>query len=68
MVSAGPDRPQPANHRVGQGELAELKAAGRPDDEYGFVVRHDGRPRWLDPTVDPNDRTREPVIWAILLW
>ena len=38
-------------------KLAELKAAGRPDDEYGFVVHGTmADPRWLDPTVDPNER------------
>ncbi len=39
-------------------KLAELKAAGRPDDEYAFVVHGTmADPRWLDPTVDPNERT-----------
>jgi pimeloyl-ACP methyl ester carboxylesterase len=39
-------------------KLAELKAAGRPDDEFGFVVHGTmADPRWLDPTVDPNERT-----------
>ena len=39
-------------------KLAELKAAGRPDDEFAFVVHGTmADPRWLDPTVDPNDRT-----------
>jgi pimeloyl-ACP methyl ester carboxylesterase len=39
-------------------KLAELRAAGRPDDEFGFVVHGTmADPRWLDPTVDPNDRT-----------
>ncbi|WP_343599743.1 alpha/beta hydrolase [Mycobacterium sp.] len=39
-------------------KLAELKAAGRPDDEFGFVVHGTmADPRWLDPTVDPNGRT-----------
>ena len=39
-------------------KLAELKAAGRPDDEFGFVVHGTmADPRWLDPAVDPNDRT-----------
>ena len=38
-------------------KLAELKAAGRPDDEFGFVVHGTmADPRWLDPTVDPNER------------
>jgi pimeloyl-ACP methyl ester carboxylesterase len=39
-------------------KLAELSALGRPDDEFGFVVHGTmADPRWLDPTVDPNDRT-----------
>jgi pimeloyl-ACP methyl ester carboxylesterase len=39
-------------------KLAELKAAGRPDDEFGFVVHGTmADPRWLDPSVDPNERT-----------
>ena len=39
-------------------KLAELKAAGRPDDEFAFVVHGTmADPRWLDPAVDPNDRT-----------
>src|SRR6201993_2932136 len=39
-------------------KLAELKAGGRPDDEFGFVVHGTmADPRWLDPTVDPNERT-----------
>ena len=30
----------------------------RPDDEFGFVVHGTmADPRWLDPTVDPNERT-----------
>ena len=38
-------------------KLAELKAAGRPDDEFGFVVHGTmADPRWLDPAVDPNER------------
>ena len=38
-------------------KLAELKAAGRADDEFAFVVHGTmADPRWLDPTVDPNDR------------
>jgi len=40
-----------------KGKLAELKAAGRPNDEFAFVVHGTmADPRWLDPTVDPNDR------------
>jgi len=39
-------------------KLAELQAAGRPDDEFCFVVHGTmADPRWLDPTVDPNERT-----------
>jgi pimeloyl-ACP methyl ester carboxylesterase len=38
-------------------KLAELKAAGRPDDEFSFVVHGTmADPRWLDPAVDPNER------------
>ncbi len=38
-------------------KLAALKAAGRPHDEFGFVVHGTmADPRWLDPAVDPNDR------------
>ena len=38
-------------------KLAELKAQGRPDDEFGFVVHGTmADPRWLDPAVDPNER------------
>jgi pimeloyl-ACP methyl ester carboxylesterase len=39
-------------------KLAKLSEAGRPDDEFGFVVHGTmADPRWLDPTVDPNERT-----------
>mgnify|MGYP000339031257 FL=1 len=38
-------------------KLAALKAAGREHDEFGFVVHGTmADPRWLDPTVDPNER------------
>ena len=38
--------------------LAELKSAGRGDEERCFVVHGTmADPRWLDPSVDPNDRT-----------
>lgn len=37
--------------------LAGLKAKGREHDEYCFVVhRTMADPRWIDPTVDPNQR------------
>ena len=39
-------------------KLAELRAAGRPQDEFAFVVHGTmADPRWLDPLVDPNERT-----------
>lgn len=38
-------------------KLAEIKDAGRPLDEFGFVVHGTmADPRWLDPTLDANDR------------
>jgi alpha-beta hydrolase superfamily lysophospholipase len=38
-------------------KLAGLKAAGHEHDEFAFVVHGTmADPRWLDPTVDPNDR------------
>ena len=38
-------------------KLAELEAEGRADEEFCFVVHGTmADPRWLDPTVDPNDR------------
>jgi alpha-beta hydrolase superfamily lysophospholipase len=38
-------------------KLAALREAGRPQDEFGFVVHGTmADPRWLDPAVDPNDR------------
>ena len=38
-------------------KLAELEAQGRADEEFCFVVHGTmADPRWLDPTVDPNDR------------
>ena len=40
-----------------KGELARLRAAGRPHDETGFVVHGTmADPRWLDPAIDPNER------------
>ena len=42
-------------------KLAELKSSGQPaadTAEFGFVVHGTmADPRWLDPTLDPNDRT-----------
>ncbi len=38
-------------------QLAELESRGRGDEEFCFVVHGTmADPRWLDPTVDPNDR------------
>jgi len=38
-------------------KLAQLKAAGRPNDEFGFVVHGTmADPRWLDATIDSNER------------
>ncbi|CAM3331184.1 hypothetical protein NODU109028_12075 [Nocardioides dubius] len=38
-------------------QLAEYKANGEPLMERGFVVHGTmADPRWLDPTLDPNDR------------
>lgn len=38
-------------------KLASLKAKGDPHGEYCFVVhRTMADPRWIDPTVDPNQR------------
>ncbi|GAC66217.1 alpha/beta hydrolase family protein [Gordonia soli] len=40
-----------------ESKLEELAAAGRPDDEFAFVVHGTmADPRWLDPAVDPNER------------
>lgn len=40
-----------------KGKLQELKDNGRPNDEFAFIVHGTmADPRWLDPTVDPNDR------------
>ena len=39
-------------------KLVELEAQGRADEEFCFVVHGTmADPRWLDPAVDPNDRT-----------
>jgi pimeloyl-ACP methyl ester carboxylesterase len=38
-------------------KLEWLRANGRPNEEFAFVVHGTlADPRWLDPTVDPNDR------------
>ena len=38
-------------------KLTELEAKGAGDEEFCFVVHGTmADPRWLDPTVDPNDR------------
>ncbi len=40
------------------GKLAELEAQGHRDEEFCFVVHGTmADPRWLDPAVDPNERT-----------
>jgi dienelactone hydrolase/diadenosine tetraphosphatase ApaH/serine/threonine PP2A family protein phosphatase len=38
-------------------KLTSLRDAGRVNEEYGFVVHGTmADPRWIDPSVDPNDR------------
>jgi pimeloyl-ACP methyl ester carboxylesterase len=38
-------------------KLADLKRQGRTNEEYGFVVHGTmADPRWMDPTIEPNDR------------
>lgn len=38
-------------------KLVALKAAGKEQHEFAFVVHGTmADPRWLDPTIDPNDR------------
>ena len=38
-------------------KLAAFRAAGQATKEHGFVVHGTlADPRWLDPTIDPNDR------------
>ena len=48
------------NHRItaiAQERLAALRARGRGADEHCFTVQGTmADPRWLDPTIDPNDR------------
>jgi pimeloyl-ACP methyl ester carboxylesterase len=39
-------------------KLEALRVAGRPHDEHCFVVQGtNADPRWLDATIDPNERT-----------
>jgi dienelactone hydrolase len=38
-------------------KLTRFRSAGRPHDEFGFVVHGTmADPRWLDPDIDPNGR------------
>lgn len=38
-------------------KLDDLRQAGKPHEEFGFVVHGTmADPKWLDPTIDPNDR------------
>jgi len=38
-------------------KLAAFREAGKPHEEYGFVVHGTmADPKWLDPAIDPNDR------------
>ena len=49
---------------IAQDRLAQLRADGRPDDEHCFVVHGTmADPRWVDPTVEPNDRRPQ---WSYL--
>lgn len=44
--------------------LADLKASGRPNDEFCFTVQATmADPRWLDPALEPNDRKPQ---WCFL--
>ncbi len=39
-------------------KLETIRASDQPNQEFGFVVHGTmADPRWLDPTVDPSDRT-----------
>ena len=41
-----------------KGELADIRASSDPNRELAFTVHGTmADPRWLDPTVDPSDRT-----------
>lgn len=38
-------------------KLEQFKASGRENEEFGFVVHGTmADPRWLDPSIDPNER------------
>ena len=54
-------RQQARNRRItewAKARLAVIKAANGPNAEQSFVVHGTmADPRWLDPTIDPNDRT-----------
>lgn len=54
-------RQQQRNRRItawAQSRLAALKAAHGPNAEQAFIVHGTmASPAWLDPSVDPNDRT-----------
>jgi len=44
--------------------LAALRAAGKTKQEFGFVVHGTmAAPKWLDPSIDPNDRKPQ---WCFL--
>lgn len=53
-------RQRARNRRItqfAQERLESFKRAGRPDAEHAFVVHGTmADPRWLDPTIEPNER------------
>lgn len=53
-------RQRERNQRItdfARNKLAELRAAGRPDAEFAFVVHGTmADPRWLDASIEPNGR------------
>jgi pimeloyl-ACP methyl ester carboxylesterase len=59
-VRAYRERQRSRNRRISEwakGQLDALRRAGRPDEERCFVVHGTmADPRWVDLTVDPNDR------------